>query len=91
MLAWHFWYGSTKSFISLTKCCSQHSILIDFNSNTAARATGMMPRLNSLGELIRTYTAFQFWNYLDDALTDVREESAKEDRTLEQQWQWLAR
>ena len=37
----------------------------------------------------KTYTHLQFWNYLDDRLDMIRKRAAKDNRSPEEQKQWL--
>jgi hypothetical protein len=69
----------------------QRSTLIDFNNVMATRTTDGPPPVNRFGQPTKTYNVFQFWNFLDDALSDIRQEAAKESGTIDQQKQWLAR
>jgi hypothetical protein len=80
---------------------AKRSALVDFNEylatqsanghNIGREARDMDDDAVASDAEEKKYTAFQFWNFLDDALVEVRKEARKEGRTTqEQQKEWLS-
>jgi hypothetical protein len=69
----------------------QRSTLIDFNAYLAMRTAGTAPVTDESGQPIRLFNAFQFWNFLDKALSEIRTEAARGGRTPDQQNRFFAR